>query len=88
MGSFSSHTEYTYQTLRCNVDMLRLIQLGLTFADEAGNVPEGCPTWQFNFQFSLAYVALHPPLFLPPPIHTPTPSPPGMTCLPRTASPC
>ena len=53
VGAFSSHTEYTYQTLRCNVDMLRLIQLGLTFADEAGNVPDGVPTWQFNFQFSL-----------------------------------
>jgi len=43
-----------YQTLRCNVDLLRLIQLGLTFADERGNTPKNSPsTWQFNFSFDL-----------------------------------
>ena len=36
--------------LRCNVDLLRLIQLGITFADENGELPEDCPTWQFNFR--------------------------------------
>ena len=53
MGSFSSASEYHYQTLRVNVDLLRVIQLGLTFADEHGELAEGCPTWQFNFRFSL-----------------------------------
>ena len=53
LGSFSSNTDYHYQTLRCNVDMLKIIQLGLTFADETGAMPEGCPTWQFNFKFDL-----------------------------------
>ncbi len=53
MGSFSSHTDYHYQTLRCNVDLLRLIQLGLTFADEDGSLAEAVPCWQFNFRFSL-----------------------------------
>jgi hypothetical protein len=46
VGSFSSQTDYHYQTLRCNVDMLKMIQLGVTFADEAGNVADGCPTFQ------------------------------------------
>ncbi|MFS7895778.1 putative poly(A)-specific ribonuclease [Helianthus anomalus] len=37
-----------------NVDMLKLIQLGLTFSDEDGNLPT-CGThkpciWQFNFR--------------------------------------
>ena len=39
--------------LRCNVDLLKIIQLGVTFLDEAGNLPEGITTWQFNFKFNL-----------------------------------
>jgi len=42
-----------YQTLRCNVDMLKLIQLGITLTDEHGNFVDGCTCWQFNFKFSL-----------------------------------
>lgn len=45
--------DYQYQTLRCNVDLLKLIQLGLSFTDDKGNFPEGCCCWQFNFKFSL-----------------------------------
>ena len=40
--------------MRVNVDLLRVIQLGLTFADEDGQLAEGAPTFQFNFRFSLA----------------------------------
>lgn len=43
-----------YQTLRCNVDMLRLIQLGITLVDGEGNFVPGCTCWQFNFKFSLS----------------------------------
>ncbi len=39
--------------LRCNVDLLKIIQLGLTFLDDKGNLPEGITTWQFNFKFNL-----------------------------------
>ena len=53
MGSFASTSDYHYQTMRVNVDLLRVIQLGLTFADESGELAEGVPTWQFNFRFSL-----------------------------------
>ncbi|KAJ7955615.1 Ribonuclease CAF1 [Quillaja saponaria] len=53
IGNFKSSFEYNYQTLKANVDLLKLIQLGLTFADEKGNLPT-CGTekycvWQFNF---------------------------------------
>eukprot|EP01098_Paradermamoeba_levis_P003172 TRINITY_DN147_c0_g1_i5.p1 TRINITY_DN147_c0_g1~~TRINITY_DN147_c0_g1_i5.p1 ORF type:complete len:292 (-),score=56.40 TRINITY_DN147_c0_g1_i5:248-1123(-) len=49
----SSISTYNYQTLRCNVDLLKLIQLGLTFCDEQGNLAPGICTWQFNFKFNL-----------------------------------
>ncbi|ESQ35217.1 hypothetical protein EUTSA_v10008404mg [Eutrema salsugineum] len=44
-----------YESLRTNVNMLNLIQLGLTLSDEQGNLPT-CGTnnkqcvWQFNFR--------------------------------------
>ncbi|KAI9164596.1 CCR4-NOT core DEDD RNase subunit [Blastocladiella emersonii ATCC 22665] len=53
IGSFKTSTDYHYQTLRCNVDLLKIIQLGITFADERGNVPPDVCTFQFNFKFSL-----------------------------------
>jgi CCR4-NOT transcription complex subunit 7/8 len=53
VGQFSGHSDFHYQTLRVNVDLLRIIQLGLTFSDENGELAEGCPTFQFNFRFSL-----------------------------------
>lgn len=54
VGNFSHIHEYNYQTLKDNVDMLKLIQLGLTFSDEDGNLPtcepNTCCIWQFNFR--------------------------------------
>ncbi|PKI40825.1 hypothetical protein CRG98_038836 [Punica granatum] len=54
VGNFKNSNEYHYQTLKGNVDTLKLIQLGLTFSDEKGNLPT-CGTdkyciWQFNFR--------------------------------------
>ena len=57
IGAFQSSTDYQYQTLRCNVDLLKIIQLGLSFCNSAGEFAPGCPTWQFNFKFSLEYVS-------------------------------
>jgi len=54
IGNFKSQSDYHYQTLRCNVDLLKIIQLGLTFSDEDGNLPHGVCTWQFNFRFNLS----------------------------------
>ncbi|KAJ1559670.1 CCR4-NOT transcription complex subunit 7 [Nowakowskiella sp. JEL0078] len=53
IGNFRTSSDYHYQMLRCNVDLLKIIQLGVTFSDENGNVPEIC-TWQFNFKFNLS----------------------------------
>lgn len=58
LGTFISQSEFLYQTLRCNVDLLKIIQLGITLSDSAGNVPSGIHTWQFNFKFSLEYPIL------------------------------
>jgi CCR4-NOT transcription complex subunit 7/8 len=53
VGNFKNSGEFHYQTLRCNVDLLKLIQLGLTFTDSEGNLPiidgQFC-LWQFNFR--------------------------------------
>ena len=35
-----------FQLLRCNVDLLKIIQLGLTFFNKEGETPEGVCTWQ------------------------------------------
>ena len=54
IGEFKSTADYQYQLLRCNVDLLKIIQLGLTFLDKNGNTPsDGITTWQFNFKFNL-----------------------------------
>ncbi|CAM8895292.1 unnamed protein product [Rhodiola kirilowii] len=54
VGDFKHINEFNYQTLKENVDMLKLIQIGLTFSDEYGKLPT-CGTdqkciWQFNFR--------------------------------------
>lgn len=54
IGEFRSSADYQYQLLRCNVDLLRIIQLGLTFMDDEGKTPPGYSTWQFNFKFNLS----------------------------------
>ncbi|GAO50124.1 CAF1-domain-containing protein [Saitoella complicata NRRL Y-17804] len=58
IGSFKSTSDYHYQTLRCNVDLLKVIQLGVTFANAEGklaNAENGGPcTWQFNFRFDVS----------------------------------
>jgi len=54
IGEFKSTSDYQYQLLRCNVDLLKIIQLGLTFFNKKGEMPEGICTWQFNFKFNLS----------------------------------
>ncbi len=53
MGEYRSQADYQYQLLVLNVNILKLIQLGLSFFDAEGNPPPGVSTWQFNFKFSL-----------------------------------
>ncbi|KAF8318395.1 CAF1-domain-containing protein [Clavulina sp. PMI_390] len=52
IGNFTSSPDYMYQTMRCNVDLLNVIQLGLTLSDIHGNRPPDICTWQFNFYFN------------------------------------
>lgn len=54
LGCFKTPHDYHYQTLKCNVDLLKIIQLGLCFCDAEGNLLPGVCTWQFNFKFSLS----------------------------------
>jgi len=55
VGEFKSNTDYQYQLIRCNVDLLKIIQIGLSLFDEKGNVSniDGIKTWQFNFAFNI-----------------------------------
>ncbi|KAF2353907.1 Ribonuclease CAF1 [Trinorchestia longiramus] len=53
IGEFVSNADFQYQLLRCNVDLLKIIQLGLSFFDENGKPAPGISTWQFNFEFNL-----------------------------------
>uniref|UniRef100_A0A5F8GCN7 poly(A)-specific ribonuclease n=1 Tax=Monodelphis domestica TaxID=13616 RepID=A0A5F8GCN7_MONDO len=53
IGQFRSNADYQYQLLRCNVDLLMIIQLGLTFMNEQGEYPPGTSTWQFSVKFNL-----------------------------------
>jgi len=42
-----------YTELRCNVDALNIIQLGMAFSDSGGQCPPDVPVWQFNFSFDV-----------------------------------
>lgn len=53
IGSFSTSNDYQYQTLRCNVDLLKIIQIGISFYNMDGTCMMDVPVWQFNFKFSL-----------------------------------
>lgn len=39
MGAFNGKSDYHYQCLRCNVDLLKIIQLGITLFTEDGDCP-------------------------------------------------
>lgn len=49
MGAFTTKADYHYQTLRCNVDLLKVIQLGITLFNENSD----CPPPQFSEAASL-----------------------------------
>merc|ERR1719265_1166479 len=54
ISNFKSSSDYHYQTIRTNAELLKLIQLGLTLSNERGELAPGVCTYQFNFKFSLA----------------------------------
>ncbi|KAF4374118.1 hypothetical protein G4B88_020510 [Cannabis sativa] len=57
---YKVHPIYQYNVIKKNVDLLNLIQLGLTLSDSDGNLPnldgETFVVWQFNFNdFNIYY---------------------------------
>jgi len=53
IGEFNTTSDYQYQLIRCNVDLLKLIQIGLTFMNKEGECAPGRCTWQFNFKYDI-----------------------------------
>ncbi len=49
----NQYSEANYKNIKLNVDNLKMIQIGITLANELGELPEGVSTWQFNFKFDL-----------------------------------
>ena len=57
-GQFHGKADYHYQTLRVNVDCLRIIQLGITLFNAEGETPPAHPSNQYspnNTNFSSPY---------------------------------
>ena len=50
-----SKKNFYYETLRLNINSLKLIQLGITLRNKKGEYPTKYPyyTWQFNFKFDI-----------------------------------
>jgi CCR4-NOT transcription complex subunit 7/8 len=56
----SNSAEMGYRILKMNVDSLKLIQVGVTLANEKGQKPAGTHTWQFNLNFNINTEKYHP----------------------------
>ncbi|CAD6198159.1 unnamed protein product [Caenorhabditis auriculariae] len=52
LGTFKSKEDFNYQQVSCNVNMLKLIQVGFALVNEKGELPPSRDVWQFNFNFS------------------------------------
>lgn len=53
MGIFKNKEDFNYQQLLCNVNVLKLIQVGFTMVNKEGCLPPNHDIWQFNFHFNL-----------------------------------
>ena len=47
----SKSSDDIYNTIKSNVDFLKIIQVGITLFDKNGKSPSNSSTWQFNFKF-------------------------------------
>uniref|UniRef100_A0A914M2Q6 poly(A)-specific ribonuclease n=1 Tax=Meloidogyne incognita TaxID=6306 RepID=A0A914M2Q6_MELIC len=54
VGQFYAKDEFNYQQLYCNVNLLKLIQVGFTLMNEKGDLTPNRDIWQFNLHFSVA----------------------------------
>ncbi|KAK4536281.1 hypothetical protein CDCA_CDCA08G2306 [Cyanidium caldarium] len=57
LGTFANGADFMYHCMRCNVDLLNVIQIGICVADADGRLPgmedAAADVWQFNFAFSV-----------------------------------
>ncbi|KAF8376595.1 hypothetical protein PRIPAC_83024, partial [Pristionchus pacificus] len=53
LGQFKSKEDFNYQQVSCNVNMLKLIQVGFALVSDKGELPPSGDVWQLNFMFSL-----------------------------------
>eukprot|EP00730_Choanoeca_flexa_P019368 TRINITY_DN9454_c0_g1_i1.p1 TRINITY_DN9454_c0_g1~~TRINITY_DN9454_c0_g1_i1.p1 ORF type:complete len:277 (+),score=47.98 TRINITY_DN9454_c0_g1_i1:103-831(+) len=53
LGTFQSSEDHAFQSLICNINLLKMVQLGLTFFDQDGNRASPVSTWQFNFRLNV-----------------------------------
>jgi len=51
-GTFRTPAEYQYYNMKVNVDLTRVIQVGVTFFNDQGETPQPTASWQFNFSFN------------------------------------
>lgn len=53
IGRFRGKSDYIYQTVRTNVDLLDVLKIGISLSDEFGGKPDmSISTWQFHFKMS------------------------------------
>ncbi|KAI5950248.1 POP2 [Candida jiufengensis] len=53
IGSFKTNTDYHFQTIRCNSDLLNLIQFSICFTKIKDSTVSQSIIWQFNFNYDL-----------------------------------
>uniref|UniRef100_A0A0N4ZNB8 poly(A)-specific ribonuclease n=1 Tax=Parastrongyloides trichosuri TaxID=131310 RepID=A0A0N4ZNB8_PARTI len=53
IGDFKSRKEFNFKRIICNVELLKVIQIGFTFFNADGSLPPGNPVFQFNFEFNI-----------------------------------
>ncbi|KAI1720981.1 CAF1 family ribonuclease domain-containing protein [Ditylenchus destructor] len=59
-GDFRNKEQFNYRLIYCNVNMLKVIQVGFTLVNSEGRLPPNNDIWQFNLHFDLqedAYAA-------------------------------
>ncbi|KAK9457393.1 ribonuclease H-like domain-containing protein [Dipodascopsis uninucleata] len=55
IGNFSDRVDHTYQRMRCNVDMVKLLRLSFVLSTEHNEYPQGIQyKWVFNFKFKIS----------------------------------
>eukprot|EP00043_Microstomoeca_roanoka_P015460 m.154958 g.154958 ORF g.154958 m.154958 type:complete len:265 (+) comp16264_c1_seq7:251-1045(+) len=54
LGEFESSSHLFLQEIVSNVNLMNMLQLGITLLDEHGNMAPRCSSWQINFRIDLS----------------------------------